>query len=389
MHVSLTKHESQMAHGAADGLSILHVLRAPVGGLFRHVADLARGQAARGHRVGVIADSSSGGAQAEAILADLSNVLALSVSRVPMSRQLGAGDLLAVTHVARRAADTAADVIHGHGAKGGAYVRLARNARAIRVYTPHGGSLHYRWSTPDGFLYLLAECVLMRRTDLFLFESVFGRDVFQAKVGEPTALTRVVHNGVNRMEFEPVITDPNATDLVFVGELRALKGVDVLLEAIALLARDGNRVTLTIAGEGPDRAAFESLAARQGMGETVRFVGSMPARAAFTLGRRLVVPSRAESLPYVVLEAAAAGIPLIATNVGGIAEIFGPAAADLVPPGDPKALARAIGKALQGDESIQGGPLSLQGRVSKGFSAQTMTDAVLVGYRDALRRRNG
>jgi glycosyltransferase involved in cell wall biosynthesis len=353
------------------------------------VVDLARGQAARGHRVGVIADSRSGGTQAEATLAGLSKVLELGLSRVPMSRQLGASDFPAVAHVGKRAADTAADVIHGHGAKGGAYVRLARNARAIRVYTPHGGSLHFRWNTPAGFFYLLAERLLMRRTDLFLFESAFGRDMFGAKVGQPLAPTRVVHNGVNRTEFEPVITSPDATDLVFVGELRTLKGVNVLLDAIALLAREGTRVSLTIVGDGPDRAAFERQAIEQGIGEMVRFVGSMPARSAFTLGRQLVVPSRAESLPYVVLEAAAAGTPLIATNVGGIAEIFGPDTSSLIPPGDAHALAHAIGKALRADVSIRGLALRLQQRVAEGFSADTMTDAVLAGYRDALQRWHG
>jgi glycosyltransferase involved in cell wall biosynthesis len=305
-----------------------------------------------------------------------------------MSRQLGASDFPAVTHVARRAADTAADVIHGHGAKGGAYARLARHAHAIRVYTPHGGSLHYRWSTPAGFLYLLAERILMRRTDLFLFESAFGRNAFRAKVGEPAALARVVHNGVNRTEFEPVVTSSDATDLIFVGELRMLKGVDVLIEAITLLTREGKRVSVTIAGDGPDRAAFETQAASQGAGELVRFVGSMPARTAFALGRRLVVPSRAESLPYIVLEAAAAGIPLIASDVGGIPEIFGPAASDLVPPGDPDALARAIAKALRDDETSRDATMRLQARVREGFSAEAMTDAVLAAYCDALQRRH-
>ena len=70
--------------------------------------------------------------------------------------------------------------------------------RAIRVYTPHGGSLHYRWGSPAGFLYLTLERVLMRRTDLFLFESRYGRDAFRAKIGDPRALARVVHNGVTR-----------------------------------------------------------------------------------------------------------------------------------------------------------------------------------------------
>ena len=124
-------------------LNILHVMRAPVGGLFRHVADLARGQAARGHRVGIVADATTGGDQAEAVLADLSSVLALGVTRVPMSRHIGPRDLAAVAHVSARVAAAAVDVLHGHGAKGGAYARLAHRRGGIRVYTPHGGSLHY------------------------------------------------------------------------------------------------------------------------------------------------------------------------------------------------------------------------------------------------------
>jgi glycosyltransferase involved in cell wall biosynthesis len=378
-----------MAHSAPSSLNILHVLRAPVGGLFRHVVDLARRQAACGHQVGVIADSRSGGPQAEATLADLTKMLRLGLSRVPMSRQLGASDLPAVAHVGKRAAETAADVIHGHGAKGGAYARLARYRHAIRVYTPHGGSLHFGWSTPAGFFYLLVERMLMRRTHLFLFESAFGRDVFHSKVGEPATLTRVVHNGVNRTEFEPIVRKPEATDLIFIGELRVLKGVDVLLDALALLARDGTRVSLTVVGEGPDRAAFERRAAEQGLGEMVHFAGSMPARSAFALGRVLVVPSRAESLPYVVLEAAAAGVPMIATNVGGVPEIFGSESGELVTPGDAPALALAIARSLRDDDSMRGVALRLQRRVAEDFSAEAMTDAVLAGYRGALQRRYG
>jgi glycosyltransferase involved in cell wall biosynthesis len=377
-----------MTNDTRGALNILHVLRAPVGGLFRHVVDLARGQAARGHRVGVIVDSSSGSAQADATLAELSPVLTLGLSRVPMSRQLGASDLPAVAHVAERAATTAADVVHGHGAKGGAYARLARTAHAIRVYTPHGGSLHYSWGTPAGFFYLLAERVLARRTDLFLFESSFGRDAFRAKVGEPAALSRVVHNGVARAEFDPVALAANATDLVFVGELRMLKGVDVLIEAVALLAQQGRGVTVTIVGDGPDRSAFEAKASTPGLDRTVRFVGSMPARLAFTRGRILVIPSRAESLPYIVLEAAAAGMPLIATRVGGIPEILGADAAALVAPGDPEALAHAIGQALQDEPARRAAAQRLQTRVRDVFSAEAMTDAVLAAYGDVIAGRN-
>ena len=64
------------------------------------------------------------------------------------------------------------------------------------------------------------------------------------------------------------------------------------------------------------------------------------------MGRMLVIPSRAESLPYVVLEAAAAGLPIIATDVGGVPEIFGPQAAQLIPPDDIAALIGAITAAI-------------------------------------------
>ena len=100
-------------------LNILHVLRTPVGGLFRHVLDLARGQAARGHRVGVVADSATGGPRADAILRELAPSLAHGVSRTPMPRQPGARDLTALLHVTRRIRAAGADVVHGHGAKGG------------------------------------------------------------------------------------------------------------------------------------------------------------------------------------------------------------------------------------------------------------------------------
>ena len=148
----------------------------------------------------------------------------------------------------------------------------------------------------------------------------------------------------------PVAPDDDAADVVFVGELRRLKGVDVLIEALARLHRrraDRKRDPVrrrTRRGALP-RGCRNGAASRR----TIQFGGVKPAREAFRRGRVLVVPSRAESLPYIVLEAAAASVPMVATRVGGMPEIFGPDAAALVPPEDPAALAEAILRALQGD----------------------------------------
>ena len=365
-------------------LSILHVLRAPVGGLFRHVVDLARGQVARGHRVGIVADAGTGSAHAEATFNGLAPSLALGLLRCPMSRHIGPSDVSAARTVAKAIAAAGADVVHGHGAKGGAYARLARGGAAIRVYTPHGGSLHYSPRSPLGAVYLTIERLLLPRTELLLFESDYSREVFGKSVGKPKTLTHVVHNGVEDAEFAPIELGPDATDLLFVGELRRLKGVNVLIEAIGLLAQDGLPVSATIVGDGPEVDCFRRRVTELGLTGRVEFPGAMPARMAFARGRVLVVPSRAESLPYIVLEAAAARVPLIATAVGGMPEIFGPDAVRLVPPGDAPALAAAIRSTLGNLAAAHESALRLQARVNAGFSVDAMTDRVLAAYTEAL-----
>ena len=367
-------------------LNILHVLRAPVGGLFRHVLDLMREQVARGHNVGLIAATGTGGARADEALRAIEPSLALGLSRIAMHRQPNPGDLFALAHVVRRVRQAKADVVHGHGAKGGAYARLVfGNPRAVRAYTPHGGSLLFGHDTLAGKFYLTTERFLMLRGDLFLFESAFSADMFRRKVGEPRGLLRVVHNGVSRSEFEPVPARPDATDLVFLGEMRMLKGVDLLIDALARLQRDGRRVTATLVGDGPDRETFVAQVAREALGSAVRFLPAMPGRQAFALGRILVAPSRAESLPYVVLEAAAAEKPLITTQVGGIPEIYGPLSNSLVSPNDPAALAGAIAGALDSPRALADITQKLHERVRTSFTVESMVDGVLGAYANALQ----
>ena len=114
-------------------LKILHILRAPLGGLFRHVLDVACGQSQRGHRVGLIVDSTTGGARAEAILADLTPRLALGLERIAITRELGPLDLPALRLISRRIKLLAPDVLHGHGAKGAALARLASSAPSVSI----------------------------------------------------------------------------------------------------------------------------------------------------------------------------------------------------------------------------------------------------------------
>jgi glycosyltransferase involved in cell wall biosynthesis len=374
-----------MADMRRSSLKIIHVTRAPVGGIFRHILDLAEGQVARGHQVGIVCDSLTGGERAEAALAAIAPRLALGVKRCAIARELSPADCLGLVQVHRHVDALKPDVLHGHGAKGGAFVRLKRGAsRAVRVYTPHGGSLHYGPGTLRGIVYSRLERILMRRTDLFLFESAFARDTYHALVGRPRAPVRVVPNGVNAAEFAEVAPALDATDVVYVGEFRRIKGADVLVEAVARLHQAGRKVSLTLAGDGEERAALNAQVAALGLTSHVRFVGHVPARTGFSLGRVLVVPSRGDSLPYVVLEAAAAGFPMLATRVGGIPEVFGPRASHLVAPENPPAIATAIVAALDDPRALRAGAEELRERVRKLFSQDAMVEGVLEAYGQAL-----
>jgi len=365
-------------------LRILHVLRAPVGGLFRHVVDLARAQVERGHMIGIVADATTGGAEAETTLKQLAAISKLGLLRVPMGRNLGLSDIVALRLVSARALESKADVLHGHGAKGGAYARLA-GSTALRVYTPHGGSMHYNPSSPVGFLYINLERLLARRTDLLLFESEYALATYRAKIGIPKALARVVHNGVSPEELAPVIADADARDVVFVGELRKLKGVDLLIDAMAQLISEKRAQSAILFGDGPDSAACRAEVEKRGLSAQIKFGGSVHAREAFKRGRVLVVPSRAESLPYIVLEAAAASVPMVVTRVGGVPEIFGPDAAELVEPNAFGALADAIHDALKTRPTAR--TERLQRRVAQSFTVAAMTDGVLAAYAEALASR--
>ncbi len=97
-----------------------------------------------------------------------------------------------------------------------------------------------------------------------------------------------------------------------------------------------------------------------------------------------MVPSRGDSMPYVVIEAAAAGIPMIAANVGGIPEIFGPHSDALFTPNQPAAMADAIKAALANPAAVQDRAKVLRERTFTHFSQKAMVEGVLAGYRDAF-----
>ncbi len=374
------------ADAETAGLRILHILRAPMGGLFRHVRDLIEEQTRMGHHVGIVCDSKTGGDAARAELKRLAPWCRLGILRLRMSRSLTPGDLMTLSKIRKHVAKLQPHVVHGHGAKGGAYARLLPRVKGrVALYTPHGGALHYNWQSPCGAIFLGLERFLMRRSDGIFFESQYGARAFNEKVGRPECPNRVIPNGVSQDDFAPLPESQPTYDAVFVGELRALKGVATLIEAVAMIAKD-RPFRLGIAGTGPDEKRFRALAAQHGIDKQVDFLGHKPAREMFARAKTVVVPSLAESFPYIVLEAVASGKPVIATDVGGISEIFGPHTDALLPAGNEHRLAQAIRTALDMPEFAKRRSDALRERAKKLFSTTRMAREITRFYAD-LRAR--
>ena len=249
--------------------SVIHCFRAAVGGVFRHVCDVAREQSKLGLKVGIICDDTTGGRQAEECFDELRPHCTLGIHRLPIHRSLHWSDLQTRRALSRICGELRPTIIHGHGAKGGAFARLVpASVGAKMVYTPHGGVLHYPTFSIAGRYYFALERYLARSTDGLTFVSEFGAETYARKIGPIKVPYEVIHNGLRDSEFEKVSRASHDHDFVFVGELRKLKGLNTLLEA---LSRDTlrTRARLVVFGDGPDAAFFRKRVKHLGLQSAV------------------------------------------------------------------------------------------------------------------------
>ena len=370
-------------------MRIVHCFRSPVGGIFRHVRDLAKAQSEAGHLVGIICDSSTGGAHEELLFEQTLPYLALGVRRTAMQRHIGPGDIASAWRTHRIIKELQPDILHGHGAKGGVYSRLFGSMLRVsgwpvaRLYSLHGGSLHYDEASASGRVLFLLERVMERFTDHLLFVSDFERATYRQKIGEPRIASSLVYNGLQPEEFEPVAPDPDAADFLYIGMMRDLKGPDLFIDALAQAeGLAGRNVTAVMIGDGDQLPDYHEQVKRLGLAGRVRFTPPMKARLAFARARAIVVPSRAEAMPYIVLEALAAGMPMIATEVGGIPEIFAGCQDALVKP-DAAAIAKRMAQAIDDPAAFRRAMPTPADLKSK-FGADVMTHDIETIYEASL-----
>jgi len=205
---------------------------------------------------------------------------------------------------------------------------------------------------------------------------------------------RVVHNAVEvrsisdegrrelRLRLRMRLGLPNESHIVATaGRLSPEKGTAYFLQAIPMIAKCCPMAHFVIFGSGPLKAQLEETAQRLGLGLSVRFAGFVPDFTELLPGVDVMVnPSLSEVMPNVVLESMAVGVPVVATNVGGVAEIAGPdEAIALVPPAEPSAMARVVSDLLHDPDRIaelgRAGQLRVRGAFSP-TSQQTQLRAL-------------
>ncbi|GLY85870.1 glycosyltransferase [Actinoallomurus iriomotensis] len=203
---------------------------------------------------------------------------------------------------------------------------------------------------PTGLLRAALDFAGHRSSSLYVTNSraLSARLVREEKV--PAGRIEVIANGV---EPPARVADPARSPArgIVVANLIAYKGHADLIEALALLDAPP---PVRLVGEGPERERLTALIEERGLGHVVRLAGGAPdARALLADHQFAVLPSHSEGLPNAVLEAMAAGLPVVATRVGGVPEVLADGVAGLVvPPHDPAALACAIER-LAGDPELR------------------------------------
>jgi len=223
-----------------------------------------------------------------------------------------------------------------------------------------------------------------------LINGVSTSVVIEAARARPDLAHRMVTipNGVPLGEALPLPPQPR---LLAIGRLVAQKGFDRLLRALPAVVAAHPQVSLEVIGEGPDRPLLEGLAVELGLQERVQFHGFVDrARVPDFLSRAgiVVAPSRFEGLPYALLEAAAAGRPIVATRLGGIEQVVADGQTGILVEGEavdrqPALLSGAITSLLADPERARSLGAAGRERVAQHFSLERCAAAYVQLYRAA------
>jgi len=374
---------------------IAHVMEATIGGTRRHLVDVAHAQLRRGDRVSLLVST----LRDPGFEGDLEALEAAgaTVRRVPMVRAIRPGrDLAHLRRLKAALRELRPDVVHTHSSKAGVLGRRASLSTGIgaRVHTPHTFAFLF------GAMFGRAKRAVFRSIERSLGASTHrlvavseseAETIASSGVVDPARL-RTVPNGIDPARVEGAAPadlaalglDPGLPVAAVVGLLYSAKGQDLALEALAEEGLEG--LQLLFVGPG-DREPLVALAERLGVARRVAFTGprdDVPSLLA--AADMLLLPSRWEGMPYVVLEAMAASRAVVATPVDGARDLVeddvtGFLAASISAPALAAALRRAVlaGAGRRGTLGAAG-----RARLEGAFDVATMAARLDAVYREAL-----
>ena len=387
------------------------IARLNVGGPARHVVVLDRGLRARGYDTRLVYGT------LEPHEASLEHLAAESGLPTTYIRDLGrrispVGDLRAFVHLFRLILREAPDVIHTHTAKAGTLGRLAallynltrsRRRRCLVVHTFHGHVLSGYFGPATSAAVRLTERCLARITDRIVTISPAQRDDivgrFRIAAAAQTAivplgldLDRLMRLDAHAPNLRRQLNiSADALVVGYVGRLVPIKDLPTLVRAFSRVAAARADAVLLLVGDGPIRAEIDALVAALGRGTQVRAAGWIEGLAPLYATIDIcALASRNEGTPVAIIEAMAAAKPVVATRVGGVADVVEHERTGLlVEAGNAEALADGIVRlAVDPGERLRLGAAGRQS-VAGRFSPDRLVGDIERLYRDALARKRG
>jgi glycosyltransferase involved in cell wall biosynthesis len=356
---------------ADEPLRILRVIaRLNVGGPALHVSYLSSGLADRGYETQLVAGSVGEG---EGSMEWFARSVGVEPVIVPeLQREISPfADPAAVARLRRLISEFRPHILHTHTAKAGAVGRTAawlageHRPKAV-VHTFHGHVLRGYFSSPMTSMFRLLERELARRTDALIAVSPQVRDDLVRLGVAPAGRVAVVRLGLDleqRVAAAPdarettrrqLDLEPGRFAIGWFGRMTEIKRVDELLRAFARVRATGIDAALVLVGDGPLRSDLESLAQDLGVARDCRFTGYREDVASAYAGMDVVALTSAnEGTPVSVIEAQAAGLPVVSTDVGGVRDVVVDGDTGfLVGAGDVPAIADRLGE-LAADEQLR------------------------------------
>ena len=309
----------------------------------------------------------------------------VSASEIRSGRRQYAAEARALAELLER---ERADVVHSHGYHGDVVAWVATRRRpTARVATVHG---YIRRNVKEHAFNVVDRAILRRFDAVIAVSEPLRAELISS--GVASRRVHLVENGLVRSGAQldraaaraRLGVPADARVCGWIGRLSPEKGPDLFLDA--LLRMPAQHAVLI--GDGPERAGLERRVADAGASERIRFAGFQPDAAALLPAfDALALTSRTEGTPMVILEAVAAGVPVVAFAVGGVPALLDETSGWVVEPGDVDAMARAIGAATGSRDEAARRATGARERLSERLSAERWLSRVNEVYEGAIARR--